>query len=78
MFRPLESIPPDEGDGEVDVSLVHETFVNLNAIVASVLHDFRIIHASTLLDQELGWWILPRSTSWFSRFVLQEYDDNGG
>lgn len=76
MFRPGETIPPDEGDGAVQVGQVHETLVNMNTILASVLHDFRIVHATTLLDQELGWWVMPRSTSWFSRFVLQEYDDN--
>lgn len=76
MFRPGEDIPPDEGDGAVHVPQVHETLVNMNSIVASVLHDFRVAHAVTLLEQELGWWVLPRSTSWFSRFVLQEYDDN--
>lgn len=76
MFRPAEVIPPHEGDAAVHVSQVHETLVNMQSIVASVLHDFRIAHATTLLDQELGWWVLPRSTSWFSRFVLQEYDDN--
>ena len=53
MFRPVDSIPPDEGDGSVDVVQVHETLVNLNSIVASVLHDFSIVHASTLLDQGL-------------------------
>ena len=76
MFRPGEDIPPDEGDGGVHVAQVHETLVNMNSIVASVLHDFRVAHAATLLEQELGWWVLPRSNSWFSRFVLQEYDDN--
>lgn len=76
MFCPSEVVPPNEGDAVVDAGQVHETLVNLHTIVASVLHDFQIVHATTLLDQELGWWVLPRSTSWFSRFVLQEYDDN--
>lgn len=76
MFRPLETVPPDEGEIHVNVSDVHETLQNMHTIIASVLHDFRLAHASTLLDTELGWWVLPRSTSWFSRFVLQEYDDN--
>ena len=76
MFRPVDVIPPDEGDNSVDVAQVHDTLVSMNSIIASVLHDFRIAHATTLLDQELGWWVMPRSTSWFSRFVLLEYDDN--
>ena len=75
MLRPRDEVPPDEREGSVDVSQVHEALINMNSIVASVLHDSRIVHATTLLDQELGWWVMPRSTSWFSRFVLQEYDD---
>ena len=76
MFRPEDTIPPDERDASGEIGQVHDTLINMNSIIASVLHDFRIAHATTLLDQELGWWVMPRSTSWFSRFVLQEYDDS--
>lgn len=76
MFRPEDTIPPDEGDASGEIGQVHDTLINMNSIIASVLHDFRIVHATSLLDQELGWWVMPRSTSWFSRFVLQEYDDS--
>jgi hypothetical protein len=39
------------------------------------MHDFRLAHAAELIERELGWWVLPRSTCWFSRFVLTEFDD---
>jgi hypothetical protein len=54
---------------------VHDTLVDMNTVIAYVLHDFRLVHARTILDEELGFWILPRSTTWFSHFLLHEYDD---
>jgi hypothetical protein len=68
-------------DGEADAPpghcaiRVHESLLNMNTIIASVLHDFRLAHARTILDNELGLWVLPRSTAWFSQFLLHEYDD---
>ena len=59
MFRPADAIPHDEGDVAVDVFQVHDTLVNMHSIVASVLHDFQIAHATSLLDNELGWWVSP-------------------
>jgi hypothetical protein len=58
------------------VCQIHETLVDMNTIIVSVLHDFRLAHARTILDKELGFWILPMSTAWFSHFLLHEYDDH--
>jgi hypothetical protein len=55
---------------------VHNALVDMNTIIASVLHDFRLAHARTILDNELGFWVLPKSTTWFSQFLLHEYSDN--
>ena len=35
------------------VMRVHDTLVDMNNIVASVLHEFRFAHARTILDKEL-------------------------
>jgi hypothetical protein len=48
------------------VTRVHKAVVDMHTIVSSVLHDFRLAHARTILDDKLGFWILPRSTAWFS------------
>ena len=29
-----------------------------------------------VFDDDLGFWVKPRSTTWFSRFLLSEYDDS--
>jgi hypothetical protein len=58
------------------VTRVHAALVDMNTILASVLHDFRLAHARTILDEELGFWVRPRSTAWFSQFLLHEYDDD--
>jgi hypothetical protein len=55
---------------------VHNALVDMNTIIASVLHNFRLVHACTILDEELGFWVLPRSTAWFSQFLLHEYSDD--
>jgi hypothetical protein len=58
------------------VTRVHNTLVDMNSVVASVLHEFRFAHARTILDEELGFWVRPRPTAWFSQFLLHEYDDD--
>jgi hypothetical protein len=57
------------------VTRLHDTLMDMNTVIASVLHDFRLAHSRTILDDELGFWVLPRSTAWFSHFLLHEYDD---
>jgi hypothetical protein len=67
-------------DGKADappghcVIRVHESLLNMNTIIALVLHDFRLAHARTILDNELEFWVLPCSTTWLSQFLLHEYD----
>jgi hypothetical protein len=36
------------------VTRVHDTLVDMNMVIASILHDFRLAHARTILDEELG------------------------
>jgi hypothetical protein len=54
---------------------VHDALVKTTVVVSLALHDFRLVHARVLLDEELGFWVLPRSTAWFSQFLLHEYED---
>ena len=63
MFHHHKDVLLDEGDACMKVGEVHDTLVNINSIMASILHNFRIVDASTLVDQELGWWVLSWSTS---------------
>lgn len=40
-----------------------------------VLHNFRVTNVGTILDEDLGFWVKPRSKVWFSIFVMTVYDD---
>lgn len=45
---------------------VHAALFDMNTIIALVLYDFRLSQTRTILDNELGYWVCPRSTAWFS------------
>jgi len=53
----------------------HTAIMQMHQILSCVLHDFRIANVGMLLDEELGFWIKPRSTAWVSIFLCTEYDD---
>ena len=76
MF-PLDSHQHDE-DGVPNFAMdaIHRTLMDMNSIVADVLHDFRLQHSLVLLPSYLGWWVLLRSTTWFSQFVMFKYKDD--
>jgi hypothetical protein len=46
----------------------------METIVSTVLHDFHLKNATSLLEADIGYWVLPWSSAWFSQF-LYEYDD---
>ena len=54
---------------------VHNALVDMNTIIVFVLHGFRLAHAKIILDDELGFWILPKSIAWFYQFLLHKYND---
>ena len=54
---------------------VHSALVDMNTILTSMLHDFQMAQARCILDEELGFWILLRSTTWSLQFLMHEYSD---
>ena len=48
---------------ETDVGSVHQTLVDMESIVASVLHNFRLQNVGAILLKDLRWWVLPHSTT---------------
>jgi hypothetical protein len=49
--------------GEVDCSIV------------VALHHVMMLSVFTIAGEDLGFWIRPRSTIWFSQFVVSEFED---
>lgn len=58
------------------VMRVHNALVDMNIIIAALLHDFCLAHARTILDEKLEFWVLSQSMAWFSHFLLHKYDDD--
>jgi hypothetical protein len=76
----MDMMPTEQNQDDTTMEMqpfhrVHNTVQQMDRIVSSILHDFRISNAETLLDKELGFWIKPRSKAWFSVFLCTEYDD---
>lgn len=49
---------------------------NMDAITSSALQQWRIWNTLALIDEDLGFWVKPRSTAWFTRFMMHEYGDS--
>ena len=52
------------------------TASGLDAATTAALQHFYLFSTLVALDDDLGFWVKPRSTTWFSRFLVHEYDDN--
>ncbi len=44
--------------------------------VSLCLHNHKMVYNVKYLTAELGNWVKPRSTTWFSIFLLIEYDND--
>ena len=75
MFSDKDLIPPDDKSYTVGPHLAHRPVIEMETILACVLHDFRLPFAGFFLPEDLDWWVLPRSTTWFNKFVMFEFDD---
>jgi hypothetical protein len=45
-------------------------------VTAAALYNFKLCNVFALFDDDLGFWVKPRSTTWFSKFLLEQYDDS--
>ena len=49
----------------------------LDFVTSPTLHSMRMSTAFAALDDELQFWVKSRSTTWFTRFLVEEYGDEG-
>jgi hypothetical protein len=73
LFDFLHGIQSFPFDVNIDMNcnFIFETMVN-----AIILHSYRISYVyELLLCQELGDWVKARSTTWYSQFLLTQYED---
>lgn len=68
----------DEDDiVDVEIPIVHGHSVSADTdqLSRAALHHYQLWTSLLFVDEELGFWVKPRSTTWFSRFLVEEYDD---
>jgi hypothetical protein len=73
------SLGSDEEAGTLVTASAYDPFqpsFDVDVVTRAALHNFRICNIFFLLDDDLGFWVKPRSTTWFSRFLLDQYDDH--
>jgi hypothetical protein len=77
LYLPVPSEEEDGSDPMWDVlTTLGETAHDPHAHICSALQNFRLCTSFNVFDDDLGYWVKPRSTTWFSRFLLSEYDDS--
>jgi hypothetical protein len=42
----------------------------------AALHHVRMLSIFSIVGEDLGFWVRPRSTTWFSYFVVEEFEDD--
>jgi hypothetical protein len=54
---------------------IHSNELQL-AVSTVALYDYRISCGLLCFDDQLRWWVKPRSTTWFSDYLIQVYNDD--
>jgi hypothetical protein len=49
--------------------------MDLDQISTAALHNLKICNLFSLMDDDLGFWVKPRSTTWFNQFLLNQYGE---
>ena len=42
----------------------------------ATLHQVKMLSIFSFAGEDLGFWVKPRSTTWFSCFIVEEFEDN--
>ena len=71
---PVEGFGFDEFNVDMEEGVRHMDNIHCASIAA--LYSYQLCNNLLLGDHELGYWVKPRSTTWFSRFVVEEYNDD--
>ena len=75
----VASIPVEDSTQEEFIVHMEEGVRHMENIYSSsisALYSYELWNNLLIADFELGYWVKPRSTTWFSRFVIEEYDDD--
>jgi hypothetical protein len=80
--RALEAHIAEEVDEDNAKSLFpclvegNHSFIEVAQTTSAAIHHMRLFLVFAIFGEDLGYWVKPRSTTWFSRFLLEQYDDD--
>jgi len=66
----------NHSEDEEDNTLLHmtefleESTLDVESKTRTALHTFRLSNVFSFLDDDLGYWVKPRSMAWFSCFLF--------
>jgi hypothetical protein len=68
----------DDADGSEEDFTGEDRYLleEADCSAAVALHHVRMLSFFTIAGEDLGFWVRPRSTTWFSRFVVSEFEDD--
>ena len=70
---PAEAPTLDEFNVDLEESV--RNIDNIHCTLIAAWYSFQLCNNLILGDIELGYWVKSRSTTWFSRFVIEDYND---
>ena len=73
--EPEEDLTAEEDD-ILPIQCLDSSSVDMDIATHVVLQHWRLWAGLSALDEDLGFWVKPRSTTWFTKFLLEEYDDD--
>lgn len=73
MLPALEEVSED-GLSAI-VRNLDESSSDADDLLRSTLHNFRLFTDFSFFDDEMRYWVKPRSTTWFSRFLVEQYNN---
>jgi hypothetical protein len=65
----------DDGDSSEEDFTGEEGYVleGGDFSVFAIVHHVRMLSMFIVVGEDLGYWVRPRLTTWFSRFVVEEF-----
>ena len=72
----LHIVPPKDPESVGTINSCHGTLQALSLATASSLNCYRLLNSHNLYSEDFGFWIKPQSTAWFTRFVMDQFDDD--
>jgi hypothetical protein len=66
----------DGDDGPIYVDQLGQPMFDADQMMQATLHNFSLCNIFAIFDDNLGFWVKLRSTTWFLPFLLEQYDDS--